>query len=177
VTAAYVPSHLHHIFFEVFKNSMRASCELAERRGLLEVPPVRVDIFRASDDITVRISDRGGGMPRHVQRRVFDYSYTTAADAEIPDSVEPAGLQGDGVPMHGLGYGLPLSRLYARYFNGDLRVASMHGYGTDTFIYIPSLSSSAVEGLPVYGDRSRARLTTTNKVATDWTDSSWWHYD
>jgi len=79
--------------------------------------------------------------------------------------------------MHGLGYGLPLSRLYARYFNGDLRVASMHGYGTDTFIYIPSLSSSAVEGLPVYGDRSRARLTTTNKVATDWTDSSWWHYD
>jgi len=176
VTAAYVPAHLHHIFFEVFKNSMRASCELAEARGLLEVPPVRVGIYRSADDITVKISDRGGGMPRRVQRRIFDYSYTTAADAEIPDT-EPAGLQGDAVPMHGLGYGLPLSSLYARYFNGDLRVASVHGMGTDTFVYLSNLSSKAEEGLPVFGDVSRRRLTSTAKVAQDWTDMSGHSYD
>ena len=43
-------------------------------------------------------------------------------------------------PLAGLGYGLPISRNYARSFDGELTIMSMEGYGTDSFIYLPRLN-------------------------------------
>ncbi len=41
--------------------------------------------------------------------------------------------------MCGFGYGLPISRLFARFLGGDLQVISMHGYGTDSFLWLHKL--------------------------------------
>jgi pyruvate dehydrogenase kinase 2/3/4 len=45
-------------------------------------------------------------------------------------------------PIAGFGYGLPLSRLYARYFGGDLSIMSMDGWGTDAYMHLNKLGDS-----------------------------------
>ena len=102
------------------------------------VPPaIRLIIAEGAEDITVRISDEGGGIARNGLTRIFSYLYTTARSPlpDIdPDDPSPAVLAG-------YGYGLPLSRLYARYFGGDLQVISMENYGTDAFLFLNRLGN------------------------------------
>ena len=43
-------------------------------------------------------------------------------------------------PMFGLGYGLPVTKLYAQYFGGDCQIQSIHGYGTDAYLTVNNLS-------------------------------------
>ena len=67
----------------------------------------------------MKVSDRGGGINRATRGRIFEYNFSTAPRVELAGGAGPcsygAGLSSDNLPMHGLGYGLPLSRLYARY--------------------------------------------------------------
>jgi len=172
VTGVYVPAHLHHMLFEIFKNSMRASCELAERNELAEIPHIRLRIYKTKEDITLKISDRGGGMTRKCRGKIFNYMYSTAEQVltGLNGGSYGAGLSSEALPMHGLGYGLPLSRLYARYFKGDIKVGSVDGHGTDVYVYLQRLSHNAQENLPVYNHVSSAKLTATSTQVPDWTD-------
>jgi len=171
VTSVYVPAHLHHIMFEIFKNSMRATCEFAEQKEMDELPFIRCRVFKTKDDITIKISDRGGGISRVTRGKIFKYMYSTAPKVELPNGGGSygAGLAAGNLPMHGLGYGLPLSRLYARYFKGDIKIASVDGYGTDVYVYLQRLSHKAQENLPVYNAMSSAKLQNISTQVPDWT--------
>ena len=140
ILLAYVPSHLHHMIFEIMKNSMRATVEQGRKEGLVPLSPIRVFISKTDEDITIKISDQGGGIPRDLMDNLFKYMYTTAgrvgkAHADVVRNSQVP-------PMAGLGYGLPLSRLYARYFQGDIDIASIDGIGTDCYIYLKSMEAS-----------------------------------
>lgn len=137
----YVPTHIHYILFELLKNSMRA---VVERHGTEDdLPPVDIVIAEGDFDVTIKVSDQGGGINRREMSKIFTYLYTTAKHPDLSDDR----IVSETSPMAGFGYGLPLSRLHARYFGGDLEVISMDGYGTDAYVVLNKLMNSP-EPLP-----------------------------
>ncbi|KRX80372.1 [Pyruvate dehydrogenase (acetyl-transferring)] kinase, mitochondrial [Trichinella sp. T6] len=144
IRIAYIPSHLFHITFELLKNALRAVVEHYGNKGTdSELPPVQVTIYKGKVDLSLKIHDEGGGIPRMAMDKLFAYHYTTA-----PKPV-------DRCPMAGLGYGLPLSRLYAWYFHGDMTVVSFEGFGTDACIYLKALAENANELLPLFNPAAK----------------------
>jgi len=162
VQFVYVPAHLYHILFEVFKNALRATVESHEMADSL--PDVEVLVVKSNNDVTVKISDQGGGIPRNETEQLFHYLYSTAPTPSL--SAGGAGT----TPMAGLGYGLPLSRLYARYFHGDLILSSQDGFGTDATVYLRALANEASELLPVYNKTSKDQYSRPRSMVADWTD-------
>ncbi|XP_045431704.1 pyruvate dehydrogenase (acetyl-transferring) kinase isozyme 1, mitochondrial isoform X7 [Pipistrellus kuhlii] len=126
IQVVYVPSHLYHMVFELFKNAMRATMEYHADKGVY--PPIQVHVTLGTEDLTVKMSDRGGGVPLRKIDRLFNYMYSTAPRPRVETS--------RAAPLAGFGYGLPISRLYAQYFQGDLKLYSLEGYGTDAVIFI-----------------------------------------
>ena len=41
---------------------MRATCEFAEKKGLAELPSIKCKIYKTEEDLTIKISDLGGGI-------------------------------------------------------------------------------------------------------------------
>jgi len=132
------------------------------------LPPVRVLVSGSEALLSARISDEGGGIPVDRLSHVWSYLYTTAEPVDRPMTREsldaPTDLRmlemgmlhslhslSDGdedqnmmmrSPLAGLGCGLPLSRLYARYLGGGLRLQTLPCFGTDVFVELNRLGTS-----------------------------------
>lgn len=140
----YVPSHLEHMLMELVKNSLRATVEVHHLKSEKNLPPVKIIFAEGDEDVTVKIEDQGGGIPRSGMERCWTYLYTTA-----PPPIENTNPYFDDVqPIAGFGFGLPITRLYARYFGGDLTLMPMEGYGTDAYLHLNVLGDHE-EVLPV----------------------------
>eukprot|EP00808_Paulinella_micropora_P004268 g68954.t1 len=175
---SYVPSHLYHILFELMKNSMKAVTEMHLKKDVddsdEEMPPIRVILVKAEHDLTIKMEDQGGGVPLARMDTLFRYSFTSSTKPIDPNDRMRRGRERRGTnqpylgpilaridehetvnderpPMAGFGYGLPLSRLYCRYFGGDLRLVSTEGYGVDSLVYLKSAAADAKETLAVVG--------------------------
>ncbi|CAB1346604.1 unnamed protein product [Coregonus sp. 'balchen'] len=98
-----------------------------------------------SEDLTVKVRDRGGGVPLRKIERLFTYS-----------TAPPPRMDGQRSPLAGYGY-----------FQGDLKLYSLEGYGTDAVIYIRALSTESIERLPVY-NKSAWKHYKTMHEADDW---------
>lgn len=54
ITFTYVPSHLHHILFELFKNSLRA---VVEHHGpdCDNLPPIHLTLVKGKEDVSLKV--------------------------------------------------------------------------------------------------------------------------
>ncbi|XP_055752975.1 pyruvate dehydrogenase (acetyl-transferring) kinase isozyme 2, mitochondrial-like isoform X2 [Salvelinus fontinalis] len=157
IQISYIPSHLYHMLFELFKNAMRATIETNDVSNNL--PPIRVMVALGGEDLSIKVMDKGGGVPLRKIETLFSYMYSTAPRPDIGDNHR--------APLAGFGYGLPISRLYARYFQGDLQLYSMEGHGTDAVIHMKALSTDSVERLPVF-NKTALKHYKVNLEADDW---------
>ncbi|KAI9143326.1 histidine kinase-like ATPase [Paraphysoderma sedebokerense] len=151
LTTAYVESHLHRILFEVIKNSMGAVSE--RHRDNKEIPPLKLVIAKGGEDIAFRLSDRGTGLAQSCLKDLFNFGLSTKA-VNSSDTTDSAPISNQRNPLRETelkndlptyisqplyrpgGHGLSLSRLYARYFGGEVEVVSMEGFGTESYVYL-----------------------------------------
>lgn len=209
ISTTYVDEFLHRNIYELLKNAMRATSETHLNNGSpislglssptasrSKLPPVKLVLVDGGEDVTIKISDEGGGMALSEMDKIWSYvhsgdssslrqsssssSSNTVANTQqkVPKTTttttpfQPSapntsalltsevsstktesrnvlrtadsmtvmgGLASEAkdyldLPLNGSGHGLPLARLIARYFGGDLSLISMEGYGTDSYL-------------------------------------------
>lgn len=140
VTTVGVPVHLEYVMTELLKNAFRATTEsyLARKKAGTapsEIPPIIVTLTSAPTHVGLRIRDAGGGIPPENMSKIFSYAFTTASEeggseSQVdPMDVAAGAMQSSMGTLAGLGYGLPMSRLYVNYFgDSNLDIVSLWGH-------------------------------------------------
>ena len=90
------------------------------------MPPVEIIISKGDQNIAIKISDRGGGASLEQQQKWEAYLFSSGDAAPAENLNNPI-----SVPMAGYGYGIPLTKVMARYLDGDIETRSIEDYGTD----------------------------------------------
>jgi len=144
----YVPHHLHYMVGELLKNSCRATVKRHIESGATDekIPPIKIVIVKGAEDVTIKIADRGGGIPRSQMVEIFQFAHSTADKNEIENEKDFGVDEITGAAIRG--FGLPLARTYARYLGGELTLKSLEGYGLDAYLHLPRLGDSC-ENLPL----------------------------
>mmetsp|Transcript_85 Transcript_85/g.339 ORF Transcript_85/g.339 Transcript_85/m.339 type:complete len:470 (+) Transcript_85:111-1520(+) len=162
-TFTYIPSHIYFIANELLKNACAAT--VRRHRGTGELPAVRVIVARGEEDMTIKVEDEGGGIARSRLSEVWSYAGEWS-DEELDFNsslISSPAVGGEAAPLAQKGLGLPLARLYAKYFGGTLHVTPMEGYGTDCYVRLYRLGDQNCENLPSLVRQSPGELDSTAK--------------
>ncbi|KAJ2731031.1 [Pyruvate dehydrogenase (acetyl-transferring)] kinase 2, mitochondrial [Coemansia sp. BCRC 34962] len=148
-----IPAHVSYIVHELLRNSMahvigRYAHRLDSKapvEGPL-FPPIRVTVCASHSDIVVRVSDEGGGISSELLPFIWSFTHPLKAkhlhNFHAIHRMEARVDEADVVPpLVSFGFGLPMSRVYARYWGGNVDVHSLPGYGVDAYVQMPRLGN------------------------------------
>ncbi|KAJ2540458.1 [Pyruvate dehydrogenase (acetyl-transferring)] kinase 2, mitochondrial, partial [Coemansia sp. RSA 1933] len=152
-----IPAHFSYIVHELLKNAMaqvvrRFAPTLDTAAGSMHrgtdpvFPPICVTICSSHSDIIVRVSDQGGGIGPDVLPYIWSFTHPLKAkrlhNFHAVHRMEARVDEADAVsPLMSFGFGLPMSRVYARYWGGSVSVHSLPGHGVDAYIQLPRLGN------------------------------------
>ncbi|RKP34324.1 hypothetical protein BJ085DRAFT_4153, partial [Dimargaris cristalligena] len=97
-------------------------------------PAVRLTIVGGAEDVAFKVSDEAGGISLSKMDQLWRHTY----DQPIAASRRTFSPQ---LSLLGSPFNLPVARLIARHFGGDLSLVSMEGHGTDTYLHLPRRKS------------------------------------
>ncbi|CBH08845.1 developmentally regulated phosphoprotein [Trypanosoma brucei gambiense DAL972] len=140
---AYLSSTISYVVIELMKNAFRATVEshsdlTSPTIDCDDAPQVEVlvNIKEGSSHACIRISDEGLGMTVAQAKMAMSYAHTSAKKCLIGSHLGQEDGGENVAPLAGYGFGLPMSRVYARHFGGDLVLNTMEGYGTSVYYFI-----------------------------------------
>eukprot|EP00897_Mesotaenium_endlicherianum_P004541 jgi/Mesen1/4114/ME000216S03372 len=174
---AYIPAHIDYMLFEVLKNASRAVVEhtarLArrQRRPLFagdaggSMPPIVIQICKGHQEVTIKISDQGGGIDEAHLQKVWKYGYSTVDEANDEALRDDGDDEDEELVEEGRhGYGSDKKREVEQDVEasavgaagaaraargrrgregGGSTMVSMPGYGTDVYLRIHRLGTQA----------------------------------
>eukprot|EP00928_Gymnodinium_smaydae_P058846 TRINITY_DN42058_c0_g1_i1.p1 TRINITY_DN42058_c0_g1~~TRINITY_DN42058_c0_g1_i1.p1 ORF type:complete len:421 (+),score=78.34 TRINITY_DN42058_c0_g1_i1:59-1264(+) len=179
----YIPRHVKYMVREILKNAFRATVDRHLARGNGPLPPIVVEFQQGDAHAIIKISDHGGGMSKQLQELAWQYGWTTAErdttlnealqyaeescswDRSAEETVgENSGGKAGRAPrsqLAGYGFGLPLTRLHAQYFGGDVFMQALPGHGVDMYLILTHLKAGS--GSTELDDFSTVLYTTENR--------------
>ena len=133
----YIPGHLAIIVTEVIKHAVQNTMSRADSDPEL---PISIEVAGGERGVSLKVCDLGGGMHWEDVPHVWSYLRKSTNERASYDPVA-SNLERR---VHELRFddpfGMPIARLHARYFGGDLTVMPMEGTGCETYIHLKRLT-------------------------------------
>jgi hypothetical protein len=153
VTLLYIPSLARRVLREVLSNAITATANAAQRSGLVRPKPIRVSVKSGRFGAFLMVQDQGGGIDSLTRecmwewRRPTDAEFVNEAVDEDPEiGWEHLEATSDKAALLPAGFGMPLARLTARYFGGNLQFQTLDGHGTSVYFHVPELQDHGLVG-------------------------------
>ncbi|OMH79796.1 [3-methyl-2-oxobutanoate dehydrogenase [lipoamide]] kinase, mitochondrial [Zancudomyces culisetae] len=156
-----IPEYVDYIMYAIIKNAMGVTIKKGlknntqsnsqsnlQSNSQFNFDPIIVTVCSTKTDITIRISDSGGGMENDMLSQVWlfgsplkvnllsNFESVKTKQAKVDEEVNIS-------PLTSFGFGLPMSRTFAKYWGGDITIHSLPGYGVDVYVTLPKLGNVA----------------------------------
>lgn len=115
-----IPQNLVRVLLNLFNNAFYAVRENQSKPGMENyLPTVSLSTKKIGDNIVIRVSDNGPGIPESIKGKIFQPFFTT----------KPTG--------QGTGLGLSLSYDIVKAHGGEIKLETKEGQGTEFAITLP----------------------------------------